>query len=228
MTLLFGSEAGTLGQPVRDHLGEHLRSLYQETVNSHLPKDLAGLVRRLERVIQARTEAPDPVFMAKLMKAVPNLRTFAISLVRDVERAEDLVQETMLKAWDKQATFQAGTNFEAWLFTILRNQRYSDFRKYHREVEDPEGAYAAEQIVLPEQIVRLEMQDLSSALAKLHPDQREALLLVGAQGLSYEDAAAVLGVPDGTVKSRVNRARNRLAELLGLEGDDAGASRMSQ
>jgi RNA polymerase sigma-70 factor, ECF subfamily len=228
VTLSFESESRTLAKPVRDHLGEHLRSLYLEVVECQLPKDLAKLAQRLERAIQARTEAPDPVFLAALMKFVPSLRAMAISRTHNVHQAEDLVQETILKAWDKRSNFQAGTNLGAWLFTILRNQFFSDYRKHKWEVEDGDGSHAAGQTTLPDQVEHLEMQDMSAALAKLPRDQREAILLVGVDGMSYEDAAKVTGVAAGTMKSRVNRARNRLAELLGLDREDAGGNRLPQ
>jgi RNA polymerase sigma factor (sigma-70 family) len=227
MPLLLDYESRALGKPVRDHLGKHLRDFYHELIGNSLPPDLASLVQRLERALQDRDEPPDPAFMAGLLEAVPRLRAFAMSLIYNMDRAEDLVQETILKAWDKRARFEPGTNLNAWLFTILRNQLYTEHRKRVREVEDIDGSYAAGLAVLPEQNERLEMQDVASALDKLRPDQREALLLVSVQGMSYEDAAAVIGIASGTVKSRVNRGRNRLAELLGLDIEDAGGNRLS-
>ena len=139
MTLGIDVGSRTLEQPVRDHLGQQLRDLYHELIGHSLPADLADLVRRLERAIQARNEAPDPSFMAELMEAVPHLRAFAISRTRNLDRAEDLVQETILKAWDKRASYEPGTHLMAWLFTILRNQHYSEHRKLWREVEDVDG-----------------------------------------------------------------------------------------
>jgi RNA polymerase sigma-70 factor (ECF subfamily) len=227
VTLSFQDEGTALAKPVRDHLGEHLRSLYDEIVGNQLPKDLAKLVQRLERAIQARTEAPDPEFMAALMDFVPHLRAMAMSRTRNVDQAEDLVQETILRAWDKRTNFQPGTNLGAWLFTILRNQFFSDHRKHKWEVEDGDGSHAASQIALPDQFDRLEVQDMSAALARLPRDQCEAILLVGVDGLSYEEAAKVTGVAVGTMKSRVNRARTRLAHLLGLEREGAGAHRLA-
>ncbi len=228
MALSFDHESRALGKPVRDHLGKHLRDFYHELIGDSLPADLAKLVRRLERTIQDRGEPPNPAFMAGLLEAVPRLRAYAMSLIYNMDRAEDLVQETMLKAWDKRASFEPGTNLHAWLITILRNQLYSEHRKRVREVEDVDGSHAASLIALPEQVDRLEVQDMLVALDKLRPDQREALLLVGVQGMSYEDAAAVIGIASGTVKSRVNRGRTRLAELLGLTIEDAGGNRLSQ
>lgn len=105
----------------------------------------------------------------------------------------------------------------AWLFTILRNQFYSQYRRRRREVEDPEGEMAGQLASLPEQHGHMDMLDFRSALQQLPADQREAIILVGASGLSYEDAASICGCAIGTMKSRVNRARNRLAELLSLD-----------
>jgi RNA polymerase sigma factor (sigma-70 family) len=226
MALSFEAEGGTLEKPVRDHLGEHLRALYRDLLEGQLPRDLSSLVHRLERAIEARQEAPDPAFMAELMKAVPHLRAMAISRTRNVDQAEDLVQETILRAWDNRHSFASGTNLGAWLFTILRNQFFSHHRKHKREVEDVDGSYASQQIALPDQFGKLEVQDLSKALSRLPPDQREAVILVGVEGLTYEEAAQVMSVAVGTMKSRVNRGRNRLAELLGIDPEDAGGGRL--
>ena len=113
------------------------------------------------------------------------------------------------------SSFQEGTNLKAWLFTILRNAYFSELRKTKREVADSDGQLAARLSVPPEQQGHLDLIDLNRALAKLPPDQREALILVGAEGFSYEDAATISACAVGTVKSRVNRARTRLAELMG-------------
>ena len=155
-----------------------------------------------------------------MMTSIPSLRAFAISLVRDADRAEDLVQETMLRAISKQEQFEPGTNLQAWLFVILRNQVFSDRRKSMREVEDVDGSYAATLTVIPDQEDSIMVQELGAALRKLQKGQREALLLVGADGLSYEEAAQALGCAVGTIKSRVNRARSCLAELMGLEREN--------
>ena len=155
----------------------------------------------------------------QMLVAVPSLRAFAISLTGNLDRANDLVQETLLRAWANLDRFERGTNLEAWLFTILRNLFHSEYRKRRREVEDANGAFAAKLRTQPDQQTHLDYEDLLTALAKLPPDQREALLLVGAQGMSYEEAAEVCNVPVGTIKSRVNRARNRLAELLDINSE---------
>jgi RNA polymerase sigma-70 factor, ECF subfamily len=155
----------------------------------------------------------------ELLAAIPSLRAFATSLTNNRDRADDLVQDTILRAWANTDKFERGTNLNAWLFTILRNLFHSEYRKYKREVEDADGAFAARLKTHPDQQSHLDFEDFRSALAKLPVDQREALLLVGAQGLSYEEAAAVCQVAVGTVKSRVNRARSKLAFVLDLTGE---------
>lgn len=160
----------------------------------------------------------------ELLASIPNLRAFAVSLAGSSERADDLVQETLMKAWAKFDTFQEGTNLRAWLFTILRNEFYSQVRKRGREVEDAEGSYAAKLASQPSQTGHMDLSDFRNALAELPPDQREALILVGASGFSYEEAADICECAVGTIKSRVSRARTRLAELLSLEaGETYGA-----
>lgn len=152
----------------------------------------------------------------ELIAQIPNLRAFAVSLCGNAERADDLVQEALMKAWANIEMFEAGTNMRAWLFTILRNVYYSEFRKKRREVEDPDGKMANNLATHPEQHGHLDFADFRKALDSLADDQREALILVGASGFSYDEAAAICGCAVGTVKSRVNRARNRLVEMLAL------------
>ncbi|PZR01027.1 MAG: RNA polymerase subunit sigma [Cereibacter sphaeroides] len=149
------------------------------------------------------------------------MRAFAISLTRDVTSADDLVQDTIVKAWSNFDKFTPDSNLRAWLFTILRNTFYSDRRKRRREVPDPDGAHAARLLVKPTHDSRLAMNDFMKAFNELTPEHREVLVLVGASGFSYEDAAQMMGVAVGTVKSRANRARLRLCEMLGLRaGED--------
>ena len=141
-----------------------------------------------------------------MLAAVPNLRAFAVSLCGDMDRANDLVQETLLRAWAHQDSFEPGTNMSAWLFTILRDHFRTEYRKRRREVEDADGGYA-ERLTSPEaQTGHVEFGEL-----------REALVLVGASGFSYEEAAQICDCAVGTIKSRVNRARKKLAELLTIE-----------
>jgi RNA polymerase sigma-70 factor (ECF subfamily) len=153
-----------------------------------------------------------------ILASVPSLRAFAISLSGNGDRADDLVQETLLRAIANIDSFQPGSNLPAWLFTILRNLFRSEYRKRRREVEDADGSYADTLKSQPEQGSRLELNEFRAALDKLPPDQREALILVGASGFSYEEAAAICECAVGTIKSRVNRARTRLADLLSIEG----------
>lgn len=157
-------------------------------------------------------------FKRDLLAAIPSMRAFARSLAGNADRADDLVQETLVKAWAKQSSFQAGSNIRAWLFTILRNEFYTQMRKKGREVSDAEGALSEAMAVHPEQAGKLDLQDMKAALMKLPDDQREAIILIGATGLSYEEAAEVCGCAVGTVKSRVSRARDRLSEILGVSG----------
>lgn len=165
----------------------------------------------------------DPSLRDLMLAAIPNLRAFAYSLCGSADRADDLVQETLMRAIAKIDHFTPGTNLNAWLFTILRNHFRSEFRKRRREVEDVDGKHADRLVSQPGQIGRVEFQELRDALATLPDSQREALILVGASGFSYEEAADISGCAVGTVKSRVNRARARLAELLSMEDGDIGA-----
>jgi RNA polymerase sigma-70 factor (ECF subfamily) len=159
----------------------------------------------------------DPTLRDTMLAAVPSLRAFAISLSGNVDRADDLVQETLLRALANINSFEPGTNMSAWLFTILRNLFRSEYRKRRREVEDADGSYAETLKSQPEQTGHVEFQEFRVALAKLPDDQREALILVGASGFSYEEAAEICGCAVGTIKSRVNRARTRLANLLSID-----------
>lgn len=168
-----------------------------------------------------------------LAALVPNLRAFAKSLCGTADQADDLVQETLVKAWKSRASFAPGSNLKAWLFTILRNAFLSERRKRKHEVQDVDGTFAQQLSVKGEQLGHMEMIDFQKAFALLPEEQREALVLVGAEGFAYEEAAEMCGCAVGTMKSRVNRARVKLAVLLKLdmqeEGDTAGqpASRLA-
>ncbi len=152
---------------------------------------------------------------------LPALRAFAISLTRNMAAADDLVQDTIVKAWSNIDKFTPGTDLRAWLFTILRNTFFSDRRKRKREVADPDGLHAQSLFEKPHHDGRLAFADFSRAFDELSPEHREVLILVGANGYSCEEAAEMMGVAVGTVKSRTSRARARLAQLLGLaEGED--------
>lgn len=157
----------------------------------------------------------------EMVEHLPAMRAFAISLTRNGATADDMVQDTLVKAWTNIDKFQAGTNMRAWLFTILRNTYYSSRRKAKREVPDIDGVLTEGLAEKPAHDGHLQMKDFRSALAQLKDEQREALLLVGASGFSYEEAADMCGVAVGTIKSRTNRARAQLAELMGLNEDEA-------
>jgi RNA polymerase sigma-70 factor (ECF subfamily) len=170
-----------------------------------------------------------PSLREAMLAVVPSLRAFAMSLCGSVDRADDLVQETLTRAIANIDSFEPGTNMSAWLFTILRNLFRSEYRKRRREVEDSDGRHAESLKSHPEQPGRLEFEELRNALARLPADQREALILVGASGFSYEEAAAICDCAVGTIKSRVNRARTRLAEQLSIDSaDDFGPDRMTR
>jgi RNA polymerase sigma-70 factor, ECF subfamily len=152
-----------------------------------------------------------------MLAAIPGLRAFAISLCGNADRADDLVQETLIRALAHIDSFEPGTNMSAWLITILRNLYRSEYRKRRREIEDADGKYAENMRSLPQQEGQVEMKEFLAALAKLPHDQREALVLIGALGFSHEEVANICGCAVGTIKSRVNRARNHLADVLSIE-----------
>jgi RNA polymerase sigma-70 factor, ECF subfamily len=159
-------------------------------------------------------------FREQIIAAIPGLRAFGLSLTARGDRADDLVQETLMKAWKHHESFEPGSNMKAWLYTILRNEFYTQIRKRKREVEDADGFYSARVAVHAEQDGHLDMADLQAALAKLPDDQREAIILVGASGFSYEEAAEICAVAVGTIKSRVNRAREKLAALMQVDASE--------
>lgn len=161
--------------------------------------------------------ALDPATRASMLAAIPRLRAFAVSLCRSPERADDLVQETVLRACEHIESFEPGTNMAAWLTTILRNRFYSEQRRRWREVEDAEGMHAATLMTAPNQLAGIEQRELRAAFARLPDEAREVLHLVVASGLSYGEVAQICGCAVGTVKSRVHRARARLIEMLALE-----------
>ena len=157
----------------------------------------------------------------ELVTHLPALRAFALSLTRNRATADDMMQDTVLKAWSNMDKFQSGTNMRAWLFTILRNNFYSSRRKLNREVADIDNVFSDTLAVKPDHDGRMQMTDFKAALNQLPDEQREALILVGASGFAYEEAAEMCGVATGTIKSRVNRARAKLSELLHLDDDEA-------
>lgn len=168
--------------------------------------------------------APSAALREALIQAIPSLRAFAISLCRDRTEADDLVQETLIRAWNSLGDFQEGTNFKAWLFTILRNNFYNGLRKLKHQTEYARSMDSSAFVEQASQDKKLEFEDVVRGLGVLPPDQREALILVTVENMSYEEVATICGCPIGTVKSRVNRARARLEAHLeggrtaGVEG----------
>ena len=168
-------------------------------------------------------------FRDGLIREMRDLRAFAVSLSGSFHQADDLLQETLLKAWSNSGSFIPGTNMRAWLVTILRNTYYSQYRKRGREVPDTDGVYSSRLATPPNQESAVDMADFQIALAKLAPEHRDVLLMVGASGLSYEETAEICGVAIGTIKSRLNRARARLADLLGIkEASELGMGSLSE
>ena len=238
---------GRLSREVMQKLGKTLEAYFDDVRKEGVPDRFKELLRQFEEETDLRRAPPAcatparrqgqgaelmnlaPSVRDAMLGAVPSLRAFAISLSGNVDRADDLVQETLLRAMANIDSFQPGTNMSAWLFTILRNLFRSEYRKRRREVEDSDGSYAESLKSHPEQHSRVEFEEFRTALAKLPPDQREALILVGASGFSYEEAAAICECAVGTIKSRVNRARTRLAELLAIDSaDDFGPDRTTR
>ena len=161
--------------------------------------------------------AADAVFKTDLIPLIPRMRAFARTLCGDATQADDLAQDALAKAWGSPASYTPGTNLKAWVFMIVRNQFYSDKRRSWRSSSlDPEVAERT-LVAVTNPDAGLELDEMRRALAMLPVDQREALIMVGAGGLSYEEVGDICGVAVGTVKSRVSRARDRLA-LIFAEG----------
>jgi RNA polymerase sigma-70 factor (ECF subfamily) len=153
----------------------------------------------------------DAAFQSAIVAIIPQLRAFARSLCRNATEAEDLAQEAVARAWVNRGRFEMGTNIKAWAFMILRNQFYSDKRRSWRNVPlDPDVA-AQTLVAIDSPSGNLELDELRRAMSMIPDEQREALILIGAGGLSYEEASEICGVAIGTMKSRVSRARDRLA-----------------
>ena len=170
------------------------------------------------RLATGRALNDDEAFKQDLIRLIPHLRAFARGLCGNAAAADDLTQDTLLKAWNARGSFQMGTNMRAWAFMILRNHFYSEKRRSWRQSQlDPE---VAERTLVavddPEAVMNLD--ELRLALAMLPEEQREALILVGAGGFAYEEAAEICGCATGTVKSRVSRARRALQTILDQGG----------
>lgn len=196
-------------------LGRDLRDFYPEVAFVDETSPLGPVLRRLAQSLDAAETRAECRFPSDLDGVVPDLRRYALSLSWNTTESEDLVQYTLLRAWEHRTNYRPGTSLKAWLFTILRKGHLSGRMKYSREVPDPEGSHAAGLASLADQEHRLDVQEMQEAIARFGADQREALLLVAVEDLTYEAAAERLGCRTGTVKSRVSRARDRLAAELG-------------
>ncbi|TNC09929.1 sigma-70 family RNA polymerase sigma factor [Methylobacterium terricola] len=198
---------------MRSHLGGLLRDSYPEIAALDPASRLGEVLARLTLALDAAQAGGDVSagFKADLIGAVPRLRRYAQSLTRHGPDADDLVQQTLLKAWEHRRQFVPGTSLPAWLFAILRNGFFNGRRKHRLEVPDPDGTHAAGLANAAEQEHKASLRDLQAALDRLDSAHREALVLVAVEGMTYEAAAGVIGCPAGTVKSRVSRARDRLA-----------------
>lgn len=176
--------------------------------------------KRGEEPRGAQPKASEASFRDQLVGVIPHLRAFARSLCKDPTQADDLAQEALAKAWKARDTFEPGTSLKAWTFMILRNQFYSEKRRSWRSA--PLDAEVAENTLLANDnpTAPMELLELRAALNKLPDDQREALILIGAGGLSYEEVSEICGCAIGTIKSRVSRARDRLAAII--ESGDYG------
>ncbi|MCT2400187.1 sigma-70 family RNA polymerase sigma factor [Novosphingobium mangrovi (ex Huang et al. 2023)] len=163
---------------------------------------------------RTRTCPSDEGFRAELLAVLPHLRAFARGLSGRPDFADDLVQEAAIKAWSARDRYQPGTNMRAWTFAILRNHYLSELRRNKRQAAFDEGAAERLLVMEPDQEAPLHLGDMETALQQLTPERREAVLLVGASGFSYEEAAAISECPIGTMKSRVARARADLARIL--------------
>lgn len=163
------------------------------------------------------TETKEPTmseFGQLIEREIPGLRRYARALLRDTLKADDLVQSCLVRAIAKQHLWQPGTDLRAWLFTILHNLHVTDIRRSQREQADGELAMSSVMTTPLAPDARLELLDLDRAIAKLPQNQRQVVLLVGLEGISYEEAANILAVPIGTVRSRLGRARVSLRKKL--------------
>jgi RNA polymerase sigma-70 factor (ECF subfamily) len=155
-----------------------------------------------------------PVWDVEILAILPALHRYALSLARNFHAAEDLVHDTIVKAYACIDKFQPGSNLRAWLFTILRNTFYSDLRKQKHEIADTDGKYAAALVTLPDHDGRLALSEFLAAFHQLSPEYRDMVTLVGVSGYSYNQASEMAGIPVGTAKSRLCRARAQLTQML--------------
>ncbi len=202
-------------------MAEHYASMSADVDPARVTARPVNAQSRTPRPTPAAPPAPDDPpsqWRDDVIALIPALRAFAWSLSHNSSDADDLVQDTLIKAWTHRAKFELGTNLRAWLFTILRNTYYTAVVRRRREVADEDGKHAARLSAAPTQDWSVAMKSLQAALQRLPHEHREALVLVGAAGMTYEEAAEICGCALGTIKSRVNRARARLLRLMEAEG----------
>jgi RNA polymerase sigma-70 factor, ECF subfamily len=161
---------------------------------------------------------------SEILTCLPHLRAFARSLAGDRDRADDLVQDAVLRALGAASQFTPGTNFKAWIFTILRNLHFNEFHRKRGFIRPLEAADLETHATAPRQLAALEFDEFRGAFNMLSVEQREALVLIAADGFRYDEVAAICGCAVGTIKSRVARARSRLKEMLGVAGRELRAT----
>ena len=161
-----------------------------------------------------------PDFAGQLEEQIPRMRRYALALTRKPDKADDLVQTTLVRAIAKQHLFKPGTNLRAWLFTLLHNQHVNDVRRSVNEGISVDVADLAKDLVaVADPSAPRQLKELDAAIAKLPIEQRQVILLVGLEGMAYEEVAAILMVPIGTIRSRLSRGRSALRQLMGMEPD---------
>jgi RNA polymerase sigma-70 factor, ECF subfamily len=161
-------------------------------------------------------------FARSLEALLPRLRRYARALTRDLSRADDLIQDTLVRALAKQHLYQDGTNLRAWLFTLMHNQHVNNARRNVREDNSLDvDTMAAHLVAVTDPTASRQLHELDEAIGKLALEQRQVILLVGLEGMSYEETAAILKVPIGTVRSRLSRGREALRRLMGMDEDEA-------
>lgn len=213
---------------IATNIGDLLKAAFvpDDQVLPRIFLDLLDQLAALEAKEAPRPGAlSDEAFKKQIAAVIPQLRACGRSLSGSSDRADDLVQEAVLRAWAARDRFQEGTSFKAWTFTILRNLFLSQMRRTRFSAEWDD--LAAERVLAApaDQDRHLHVADVQRALEKLPEAQREALVLVGAGGVTYEEAAEICDCPIGTIKSRVARGRTALIAMIeGVDEDEAAAA----
>jgi RNA polymerase sigma-70 factor (ECF subfamily) len=214
VTVMFGDSSHSFLAPQAATLGEIVARV--DEIGARRKRHATSLRVTFTKVTppQACAQKMIDAFRKALLAEAPQLRPFAISLARNRDRADDLVQETLAKAWAHQTMYREDTNLRAWLFTILRNTYYNELRSRRREVSDSDGYYAAQLVSPASQFPYIQLKDFARAFAKLTGVQQQALALVTIYGETYDYAASIGNCAVGTIKSRIFRARESLQRQL--------------